>query len=68
MYNPTVTVITPNKDWLDPDYNNDPTVIKHYNQVELAELFKECGYEVVLQGQFGELKNGINERIFLQAI
>lgn len=66
-YNATITVITPNKDWLDPGYNNDTTVIRHYTQSELKELFVSCGYEVTLLGQFGELKNGVNERIFLQA-
>lgn len=63
----TLTVITPNLDWLDKDYVGDETVIKHYNQKELKELFEECGYEVTLIGQFGEYKNGQNERIFLQA-
>ena len=63
----TLTVITPNLDWLDKDYVGDETVIKHYNQKELKELFEECGYKVTLIGQFGEYKNGQNERIFLQA-
>lgn len=63
-----ITVITPNKDWLDVGYNNDSTVIKHYTQSELVELFKDCGYTILNFGQFGELKNGVNERIFLQAI
>lgn len=63
----TLTVITPNLDWLDKDYVGDETVIKHYNQQELKELFEDCGYEVTLIGQFGEYKNGQNERIFLQA-
>ena len=63
----TLTVITPNLDWLDKDYVGDETVIKHYNQKELKELFEECGYKVTLIGQFGEYKNGQNERIFVQA-
>lgn len=63
----TLTVITPNLEWLDKDYVGDETVIKHYNQQELKELFEDCGYEVTLIGQFGEYKNGQNERIFLQA-
>ena len=66
-YRPAITVITPNASWLDPGYKSDPTVIKHYTQSELKELFVSCGYEVTLLGQFGEEKNGINERIFLQA-
>ena len=68
-YNATITVITPNASWLKivGDTKSDPTVIKHYTQSELKELFVSCGYEVTLQGQFGEEKNGVNERIFLQA-
>lgn len=62
----TITVITPNKDWLDEGYNNDPTVVRHYTMNELKTIFEDCGYEVNLIGQFGELKNNINERIFLQ--
>jgi len=61
-----ITVITPNKDWLDEGYNNDPTVVRHYTMNELKTIFEDCGYEVNLIGQFGELKNNINERIFLQ--
>lgn len=69
-YNPTITVITPNKSWIDMvgDTKSDPTVIKHYNQEELQKLFIECGYDVYLSGQFGNCYKGINERLFLQAI
>lgn len=63
----TFTVITPNAEWLDEGYVGDETVIKHYTQKELKELFESCGYKVTLLGQFGEYKNGHNERIFLQA-
>lgn len=70
-YNATITVITPNAHWLMQQSNNnyvpDPTVVKHYTMTQLKELFVSCGYEVTLLGQFGEEKNGINERIFLQA-
>ena len=70
-YSATITVITPNRYWLmqqsNRDYKPDPTVHKHYTLHELKELFKEAGYEVTLIGQFGELNNGVNERIFLQA-
>ena len=64
----TLTVITPNAEWLDKDYVGDETVVKHYTQTELKEIFEECGYKVTLLGQFGEYKEGKNERIFLQAI
>jgi hypothetical protein len=67
-YQAQITVITPNKDWLDEGYNNDTTVIRHYSQEELKDLFEYSGYNVTSIGQFGELKNGFNERIFLQAI
>ena len=70
-YNATITVITPNRYWLmqqsNRDYKPDPTVHKHYTLHELRELFEQAGYEVTLIGQFGELNNGVNERIFLQA-
>lgn len=66
-----LTVITPNRHWLmmqsNRDYKPDPTVVRHYTMTELRQLFKECGYEVTLCGQFGEESGGINERIFLQA-
>lgn len=72
MYSARLTVITPNASWLalqtNQGYTPDPTVVKHYTQKELKELFESCGYEVTLIGQFGESMNGINERIFLQAI
>ena len=64
----TLTVITPNAEWLDKGYVGDETVVKHYTQTELKEIFEECGYKVTLLGQFGEYKEGKNERIFLQAI
>lgn len=67
----TVTVITPNAHWLimqsNNEYKPDPTVVKHYTQTQLRELFEEAGYEVALYGQFGEESNGVNERLFLQA-
>jgi hypothetical protein len=63
----TITVITPNAEWLDKDYVGDETVIKHFTQQELCNLFIESGYTIQLVGQFGEYKNGTNERIFLQA-
>jgi hypothetical protein len=65
-----ITVITPNKDYLDkinnPEYVPDPTVVKHYTQKELKEIFEDCGYKVYLSGTFGDELNGINERIFIQ--
>ena len=70
-YQSQLTVITPNRYWLmqqsNRDYKPDPTVHKHYTLHELRELFEQAGYEVTLIGQFGELNNGVNERIFLQA-
>lgn len=66
-----ITVITPNAYWLmlqsNKDYKPDPTVIQHYTQTQLKELFESVGYKVTLVGQFGEEKTGVNERIFLQA-
>jgi hypothetical protein len=70
-YGAILTVITPNAHWLmqqgNKDYVPDPTVIQHYTMTNLRELFEQAGYKVTLLGQFGEEKNGINERLFLQA-
>lgn len=67
----TITVITPNDNWIklqnNPNYKPDLTVYKHYSMTELKQLFEDCGYKVELIGQFGEVMNGVNERIFLQA-
>jgi len=71
-YNATITIITPNAYWLMLQSNNsykpDETVVKHYTQTQLRELFEEAGYTVTLCGQFGEETTGVNERLFLQAI
>jgi hypothetical protein len=67
----SVVVITPNKDWLNlqskENYSPDKTVLNHYNQTELVELFESCGYSIESVGQFGEQTQGQNERIFLKA-
>lgn len=66
-----IIVITPNKQWLDlnqnPNYIPDNTVFKHYDLDSLIKLFVDCGYSVDTCGQFGQVTNGINERIFLIA-
>jgi SAM-dependent methyltransferase len=67
-----IVVITPNKDWLDainsrPGYKPDNTVIEHFCQYKLEMLFKEAGFNITMQGQFGERKAGQNERLFLVA-
>ena len=67
LENGIVTVITPNAEWLDKDYIGDETVIKHFTQQELCQLFIDSGYTIQLVGQFGEYKNGLNERLFLHA-
>jgi len=67
-----ITVITPNTYWLlmqnNNNYKPDDTVVAHYTQSQLSELFKEAGYNVTICGQFGAETSGVNERIFLQAI
>jgi len=64
-----VSVITPNKDWIDtfdnPDYVPDSTVVKHFTSNELEELFVD--FEIVTQGKFGETNKGEHERLFLKA-
>ena len=67
-----VYVLTPNAIWMseknNPGYIKDPTTVKHFTPKTLAELFTECGYKVVTQGQYGEELNGSHERLFLSAI
>lgn len=67
-----VSVITPNRLWIEKqdskNYVPDPTVFKHYSQKELIALFEFCGYDIIMCGQFGNLFDGQNERIFLKAI
>lgn len=67
-----VLVITPNNDWLRMietarQYVADPTLIAHFTSTELKNLFVGCGFKVTNSGQFGAIKNGQHERLFLQA-
>lgn len=66
-----VYVITPNKLWIEKlnkaDYIPDPTVINHFYPIELEELFKNAGFKIITQGQFGQCTGGVNERLFLEA-
>lgn len=66
-----VVVITPNRSWTEiyqkPDYVPDPTVIRHFTSTSLESLFDVTGYNILLQGQFGILKENINERLFIVA-
>lgn len=61
-----ITVLTPNLNWINTvgDTKSDPTVVKHYNSQDLRNLFKN--YKVIHEGQHGEVRNGHNERIFIQ--
>lgn len=63
-----ITVITPNKKWLDcmkdENYKPDPTVFEHYDSESLRELFK--GFKIISEGGIGELVEGHHERIFLK--
>jgi len=72
--NGEIIVITPNLEFdtyykklsNEPDYKNDVTVIQHYNQATLKEVFEECGFFSKTIGQFGDCPsdNLINERVF----
>ncbi len=68
---PEIVVITPNKEWLDmkgdKNYKADSTVVNHFCQYRLEQLFENCGYSVVNSGQFGERLGNVNERLFLVA-
>ena len=65
-----VAVITPNREWLDKqdkaNYTADPTVIHHYTQTELIELFSDYGFTVNISGKFGYGESK-EERLFLLA-
>jgi 2-polyprenyl-3-methyl-5-hydroxy-6-metoxy-1,4-benzoquinol methylase len=66
-----VVVITPNKGWLKLNeadtYKKDDTVIEHFSQQTLIELFLETGYKIEQSGQFGQCSGNQNERLFLIA-
>lgn len=66
-----IIVITPNRQWINaqinPEYNPDKTVINHFTEYELIELFKTCGYSIISNGQFGEVKGNQMERLFIKA-
>lgn len=66
-----VIVITPNLNWLNQvnnkNYKPDPTVISHFDNLTLKYIFEKAGYEITLQGQFGDNLNGYNERLILKA-
>ena len=66
-----VIVITPNLNWLNAKgnkgYKPDTTVITHFDNLTLKYIFEKAGYEVILQGQFGEPINEFNERLIIKA-
>jgi 2-polyprenyl-3-methyl-5-hydroxy-6-metoxy-1,4-benzoquinol methylase len=66
-----VVVITPNRQWLDLQVNEnyipDPTVVRHYTHDELIEIFEDTGYKIHLSGGFGFKTNNQYERLFLVA-
>lgn len=65
-----VTVITPNKDWLElmrnDNYKPDSTVVEHFTPETLNNIFISNGYTVICEGQFGSVKGNINERLFIK--
>ena len=65
-----IYVITPNRDWIEEvgvmNYIPDPTVIKHFNLIELITLFENEGFKTQTFGQFGAIKGRVNERLFLE--
>jgi len=69
-----IVTISPNRDWMDIGYNEDKTVIRHFDIESINKLFTDSGYVIDLIGQFGEVRKNIhqhnrlnNERIFLVA-
>jgi hypothetical protein len=63
-----ITVITPHQTFLwNCNYKgSDSTVLNHFTQFRLRELFKGAGYELLQEGQFGSGWDGYNERLFIQ--
>ena len=66
-----IIVITPNKEWLklnqSDTYKPDTTVVNHYSELELIDLFESLGFEVELCGTFGQCTGNHGERLFLIA-
>ena len=66
-----VIVITPNKDFCErlknKSYVPDPTVMQHFTPETLEFLFKNLGFKILIQGQFGQTLKGHQERLFLEA-
>jgi len=67
-----VVIVTPNWEWMDKGYNEDTTVIRHYDIETLSTLIVEAGYQIDQVGQFGQVRKDIhqhnrlsNERIFI---
>lgn len=67
-----ISILTPNLEWINqvkkinPKYKPDDTVVQHFNQTTLQNLFVDLGFEVILQGQMGEFFDNHNERIYLK--
>lgn len=68
-YGAFVTIITPNRNYLNEIVNDkyvpDPTVIRHFNLPDIIAAMPER-YKVVSCGHFGEMVNGISERIIIK--
>ncbi len=66
-----IIVITPNLDWINSKgqsgYNPDETVVQHFCQLRLEQLFIKSGYTIEQSGQFGQRLGPHNERLFLVA-
>lgn len=67
-----LVIITPNKDWINTiiynhSYNSDKTVVTHYQIEDVEEILISCGFTIIHKGQFGSMRSGFNERIFIKA-
>ena len=67
-----IVIVTPNKRWLDDGYNNDKTVVKHYDLETLSKLATDSLYRIEQVGQFGDVKRNVHlhnrlncERLFI---
>jgi ubiquinone/menaquinone biosynthesis C-methylase UbiE len=66
-YGGTITVLTPNKNYLDmmdnDGYVPDPTVVRHYTYPQINKLFTAAGYKYADLDTCGDSYKGVSERL-----
>jgi len=63
-----IYIIAPNPTWINTfenvDYKPDPTVVRHNTHVEIFQQMNNAGFNMVLEGQLGNLRQNVHERVF----